>query len=98
MAGTYRKPERAGAAVEALLKELGLWKAYREFRVLDYWADAAGEIIARVTTPESIQHGRLYVAVENSAWRNELTFYKRDIIERLNERAEEDVVKDIIFV
>jgi len=92
------KPEKIGDIVESVLKRFGLLKAYRQQQALESWAETAGEIIANVAKAERIEHGRLYVKVEDSSWRNEIHYYKRELIDRLNEKAGEKIVKDIILV
>ncbi len=72
--------------------------AYKQHQVLLKWPEAAGEIIAEVTSPEKIEFGRLYVKVKNSSWKQELHFHKAEIINRLNEISEGTIIKEIVLI
>ena len=91
-------PERIGSLIESVLSELGLAGAYWQHRAMQAWDEAVGEILARVTEPERIEHGRMFVKVRDSSWRQELHYYRGEIMKRLNENLNRRVVRDIIFV
>lgn len=59
------------------------------------WQEVVGEVIAARTRVEGVEGGTLIVATESPAWSNEISFRKAQIIERLNEVAGEEVIKDI---
>lgn len=92
------KPVIVGDLLEPMFRELGLLNRFRQYKALEFWEEVVGETIARVTEPDSIEYGRLHVKVKDSSWRNELHFHKHEIMDRLNEKAGETVVKDIILV
>ncbi|MFC1477647.1 DUF721 domain-containing protein [candidate division KSB1 bacterium] len=98
MGSRFKKPERLGSVVESVLADLGLFSAYRNYKIMNKWADAVGPIVAKVTEPDRIEHGTLFVKVTNSSWRQELHYYKAEIIVKLNDGQDYDVVKDIILV
>ncbi len=86
-----------GAAMNALVRSLGIDRKLREYDAVVRWEQIVGEQIARVTRPDQIVKGVLVVHVTASAWRQELTLRKTEIIRRLNEDLGEEVVKDIRF-
>ena len=90
-------PKRIGDLIPALLEKLGLSRAIADHSVLDRWPEIVGPKIAEVSTPERIRDGKLWVSVSHPAWRNELTFMKRDLIGKINAALGSEVVKDIIF-
>ena len=90
-------PKPIDASIASVLQELGLQGKIKQYEVLDRWAEIVGEQIARVTQAETISDGKLIVSVSRSTWRNELVFLKRDLITRINQVMQQDVVKDIIF-
>jgi predicted nucleic acid-binding Zn ribbon protein len=55
-----------------------------EARILELWPKAVGEGIARHARAVQIKAGTLYVAVEQSVWRQELLANKQRILEKLN--------------
>lgn len=91
------RPKTLGEILPALLEKLGLAKGVREHAVLGRWAEIVGPKIAEVSSAERIRDGKLWVAVSHPAWRNELTFMKRELIEKVNRELGAEIVKDIIF-
>ena len=90
-------PKPIETVLASVLQELGLGSRIRQLKVLDVWAEAVGEQIAKVTSPDRIERGKLIVRVKKAPWRNELIFLKRDIIAKLNQILGEEIVKEIIF-
>jgi len=92
------KPERLDALIDAAIARLGLTRAFQQQQALMIWSEIVGKSIAGATEPERIEHGRLYIRVKNSVWRQEIHFYKKAIIEKMNGQLGNKVVKDIILV
>lgn len=86
-----------GSAIKSLLEQYGLDVRMKQYEVLEIWDAAVGEQIAKATKPEKIDRGVLTVRVEKSVWRNELSYMKKEIIEKLNMLMQEEIVKEIIF-
>ncbi|MCX6132462.1 MAG: DUF721 domain-containing protein [Ignavibacteriales bacterium] len=86
-----------GDALDELIESLGIKKKLREQNVFDFWDRAVGERIAQVARPTRIAKGTLFVDVKSGVWRNELSLRKTEILGRLNEVLEEEIVKDIKF-
>lgn len=72
-------------------------KIVRKYDVLAEWPKIVGEKIAAEASAEKIENKVLKVSVLNSAWRQELTFRKREILEKINTYFGEEIVKDIQF-
>ena len=90
-------PKRIGDLIPALLEKLGLSRGIAGYGVLERWPEIVGAKIAEVATPERIRDGKLWVSVSHPAWRNELVFMKRELIDKINAAMGGEVVKDIIF-
>lgn len=74
--------------------------AYREFlfsEMSKHWSELVDESIAAQVKPVSLEHGILFVEVENSAFKDQLKFYSEEIIEAINEtfQQEDPLVKEI---
>lgn len=80
-----------------LLRELGIERPVRQYRLLTKWPEVVGKQIASKATPQRIERGRLYVRVTSPTWRQELTLQKAEILARLNAAAGEELLRDIIF-
>ena len=91
------RPVPIGKAIQQLVGELGIAPTLAEYDLLSSWPEVVGERIAEVTIPEHIERHVLYVKVNSSSWRAELTIRRREIIEKLNGRMGAKVVRDICF-
>jgi predicted nucleic acid-binding Zn ribbon protein len=90
--------EQIGNILRKTLKELGIERHIQQYEALLVWPHVVGEKIASITEPKNIVKGKLFIKVENAAWRNELVFLKTALIEKLNQRLGSCVVKDIIMI
>ena len=82
----------------ALLRELGLESGIMGWRAVREWPDAVGPQVARRTHAVSFQDGTLVVEVEGSAWLQELSILKRELLRQLNRRLGASHVSDIRFM
>jgi predicted nucleic acid-binding Zn ribbon protein len=87
-----------GDVLGELVYSLGIRPQLKRYEVVNLWAEVVGEKISKVTRAREVRDGRLFVEVESSAWRNELFYMKNEFVKKLNARAGEQVVHDIIFV
>lgn len=76
----------SGTPTEKRLKEGKIWLV---------WDSAVGKQIAGRARPVSFRDGTLTVAVESAPWMQQLTFLKKGIMEKLNARLGEEVVREI---
>ena len=68
-----------------------------EQKVLNSWKEVVGPFIASHTIDLSIKNGVLYVRVDSDVLRNELSYSRSLLQKNLNERAGQDVVKEIVL-
>jgi predicted nucleic acid-binding Zn ribbon protein len=88
----------AAAILQAVLPNIASAERLREYRVWEVWEEAVGRLVARKAQPSKIQHGKLFVTVSNSAYLQEMQFYKTRIRDAVNQRLGAPLVKDIFFV
>jgi len=86
-----------GSAIDELVQSLGIQKKLQEYDAVVSWEKVVGERIAQMTKATRIQQGVLFVQVQTSTWRNELTLRKKEIIDKLNIVIGVETVKDIKF-
>lgn len=86
---TLLKDELSG-----LLKEL---KTKRK-EVFGFWEDVVGEKIAKIAIPVKNKNGILYIKVEDSVWRFELTRNKNEIIKKIGSLKNKVHIRDIVFI
>jgi hypothetical protein len=84
--------------LENSLKRLDLADKLKEYGIWPIWNDTVGPTIARNAQPEKIRHGTLFVKVSGPTWMQQLQYMKGLIAEKLNQRLEKEVVKNIFFV
>lgn len=78
----------AGKPVERRLRESRVWQV---------WGEAVGPQIAAKSQPAAFRDGTLTVRVTGSAWMQQLSLMKQEIIAQLNEAIGADLVVDIFF-
>jgi predicted nucleic acid-binding Zn ribbon protein len=86
-----------GDAIRAYLKAMGLDKKLKERSLIGSWEEIMGLSVAKVTASISLQNHVLYVQLTSSVARHQLQMMKSGIIDALNKKAGEIMVKDIIF-
>ncbi|MCX7833397.1 MAG: DUF721 domain-containing protein [Ignavibacteria bacterium] len=74
--------------IEEFLNELGLDTGLYSLKLTAIWKESVGESISKFSKPVVIKRGKLYVSVENSVWRYELSMKKQEIITAFNENIE----------
>jgi len=92
-----KDPKHIAAVVVDMCHLLGLEEARQQFKTLHLWNSVVGEAIAGATSLERFSDGQLFIRVKNPSWRMELNYRKQDIITKLNEALEKQMVKEIIF-
>ena len=90
--------QHIAGAIKNFLKKTGLEKAIAQQNALEVWSTVVGKNVAKNASAESIEHGMLLVRVTTPAWRQELQFQKKEIIQKLNSKQEAVQVKDIKFI
>lgn len=91
-----RKPVAMQVLIDELCRHWGIDKKVKEYQALAMWPHIVGKRIAEKARPLGIQKGKLFLSVENASWRNELTFLKKDIIDKINRSVGTKVVREIV--
>jgi predicted nucleic acid-binding Zn ribbon protein len=95
--GKGKSPVHVGVALASVTRSLGIDRRLSEYQVITAWEAIVGEQIAKVTRPERIERGVLFVAVSSAPWRAELTMRRRELLEAVNKKAGRRLVKEIRF-
>ena len=95
---TSQTIDRVGEVLGNSLKRLDLSFRLSEYGVWPVWDEVVGKTIAANAQPEKIRNGTLFVKVSSSVWMQQLQFMKDMIAEKLNQRLNREVVKNIFFV
>ncbi len=87
----------ADQTLKSSLKALGkdFYIKYLQHAVFFQWSSLVGERIAEKIKPALIEHKILFVRVEDATWRTEFQFKKADILKKINDAAECNLLDDI---
>ena len=61
------------------------------------WKKIVGKTISKNTEIAGIKKGKIIIKASNPIWRNELTFQKEDLLNRLKKEEPEIIIKEIEF-
>ena len=92
-----KRPTPLSSLMTSLFGGTPVRKRLEEGRIWLVWDDAVGAQIAAKARPVSFRDGILTVAVSSSPWMQQLTFLKKGIIDKLNERLDCELVRDIFL-
>ena len=90
--------QHIGGPIKKFLRSAGLEKGIAQQNAMDIWPGVGGKNVSKNTEPISVEHGTMTVKTETPAWRQELQFQKKQIIETLNKKLNKKVIKDIRFI
>src|SRR3972149_4554910 len=76
--------QKISTILDKLIRQYGLEGKMNEMVLADKWEAIVGKIIADHSYPAGIRYKRLYVVVDSPVWLQEMSFYKEDIIGKVN--------------
>lgn len=68
-----------------------------EMKLIGLWPEVVGEAINHYTTHLTIYNRQLFVTLTSAPLRHELSFYREELIVRLNRKAGKKIIDNIIF-
>jgi predicted nucleic acid-binding Zn ribbon protein len=89
-----QKQSPLGDEINKLIKGV---KSIRRSKFV-FWEEVVGEKIARIAIPVKNKNGVLFVKVEDSVWRFELSRRKEELVSKINEQLKKCVYKEIVFI
>ena len=92
-----KRPVQIAALLETVFAGKPAQKRIREAKAWQFWEEAVGAHIASKATPVAFRDGTLTVRVSSSAWMQQLSLMKRDIIGQLNDAIGYPLVIDLFF-
>lgn len=93
-----KEPEKIGSAILEALGRMGFTERLRKQSAVTKWPEMVGEIIARETEALRIDGDTLVVKVYQAAWRQQLIYFKDELLSKLKTELGDDSVEDIRFV
>ncbi len=86
-----------GKAIHTLLDQLKISGRIHEQTVLEKFESIMGPLFCKRAKAIKIDHGVLFIQVQDSSWRQELYYQKLTIKDRLNQTLGENIIREIIF-
>jgi predicted nucleic acid-binding Zn ribbon protein len=91
------KPDHIKNVLDSVLSKHGYISQYYASEIKMKWPDIVGEKIAKVAECTDVKEKVLYVRVDSSSWRQEISFLKEEIISKIRKEIHYNTIKDIIF-
>ena len=92
-----RKEENIGNVLLRYLRQSQLETPLNEYRLIQAWAEVAGEPTERLTQNLRIYNQVLYVSLRSATLRNELQMKRSELIRQLNNKVGAKVINNIAF-
>ena len=84
-------------AILELLDSFHLKERVNELRLKENWEKIFGKTIAKYTQHISVRDKKLFLNIESASLRQELTFNKAKMLERINESIAPGFVEEIVL-
>ena len=84
-------------ALNSMKEEYSLSKRLSEVKIVNAWFDLAGPGINKYTKEVFIKNNKLFVKLNSSVARNELSLIKQGLLEALNKKSTA-AIKEIVFI
>jgi len=85
-------------AIEQMLNVYKIKRRFDETGVVNFWPELVGKSVANRTKELFVRDKKLFLRIESSVIKHELTLMRTQIIEKINEEAKSVLVEEIIFL
>ena len=86
-----------GELIDKLMKAYRLDGKLKEIDVIESWGEMMGIAVANRTKNIQIRNKTLFLTMDSAVMRDELSYGKTVIIERVNQKAGFDIINDVFF-
>jgi Protein of unknown function (DUF721). len=84
-------------AIKDYVKEMNMEGKLNEVGLINSWEEIVGKAISSRTSKIYIKDQVLYVHLNSSVVRNELLMLRQTLMEKLNQKAGTEVIRDIVL-
>lgn len=88
---------KLGDAISQIFKEEKLDEKYSIFAIRNAWEDIVGKTVAKHTTQINYAQGILFVSIDSPIIRNETSYVKEAIIEKVNKYVGKRLIKELVL-
>jgi predicted nucleic acid-binding Zn ribbon protein len=86
-----------GEAIKDYVREMNMEGKLNEIGLINSWEEIVGKAISSRTSKLYIKDHVLYVHLNSSVVRNELLMLRQALMEKLNQKAGTEVIRDIVL-
>lgn len=90
--------QRISSILPRIIKTFGLESNLQLRKLSNSWVQIVGDTIALHSSPERLRQEILYVAVDSPIWMQQLSFFKKELIEKVNRETGKKLISDIRFI
>lgn len=84
-------------AIDDYIKQMNIGGKLHEASIINSWEETVGKAISSRTTKIYIKDHVLYIHLNSSVVRNELLMLRQALMERINAKVGEEVIKEIVL-
>ena len=92
-----QKDQGIDKIIDKMMKAWGLEGKMKEMDIINAWPELMGQGIAQRTEKIYIRNKVLHIKLNSSVMRDELSYGKQVIIERVNQKAGMEMITDVWF-
>ncbi|HXI01062.1 MAG TPA: DUF721 domain-containing protein [Sphingobacteriaceae bacterium] len=85
-------------AIDQMLNVYRLRRRFDETSLIAAWPEMMGSAVANRTKEMFIRDRKLFIRIESSVIKNEMVMIRSQILDKMNERAGNKVLDEIIFL
>ncbi len=87
-----------GEVIRDFLEQSGWERKLDEVKIITEWDKILGPSLAKYTEEVFVRNKKLYIRLNSSTLRQELSYKKSEIVEDLNATVGREVIKDIVLI
>lgn len=92
-----KEDQKIGEIIDKMFKAYGLSDKMKEMDIVNGWEELMGKAVANRTEKVFVSNKVLHIKLSSSVMRDELSYGKQVIIERVNQKAGEQMITDVWF-
>jgi len=92
-----KNDEKVGEIIDKLFRAYGLSDKMKEMDIINAWEEMMGKAVSNRTEKIFVSNKVLHIKLNSSVMRDELSYGKQVIIERVNQKAGMEMITDVWF-
>ena len=89
--------QKLSSIIDKVINKNNLRHKIDQLNIIDIWRDIIGENIHKYVKEEKVKDYTLYIKLKSSVVRNEISYNKSGIIEKINKKIGKQAIKEIIL-